>query len=376
MHSGNFIMIIALLILISCNSKPSESVELEPAQISDEITISKSQFDGMKMQLGELSDQHFDKIIKATGIIEAENNAKAVVAVHFGGLVNELPWKTGEYVTKGQLLLTLISPEAVDLQQDYLNARAQLEYLKSEADRQELLAKENAVAAKQALKAVSEYKVMHSMLQSATQKLKLMRISVSALNEGQIVSDIPVYSPISGYISAINITKGSNLAPSENAMELVNTGNLHLALQVFEKDIMNVRKDQKIAFTIPVTGSKSYQASVSLTGKSISGEKRITVVLGHFQTKYPELLPGMFAEASIITEHLTLPALPEDAIIRNETQTWLYELISADEKNYVFKKIAIFTGETQNGFTAILNADSLNSDKKFLIKGAYDILTI
>lgn len=376
MHSGNFILIITLLILTSCNSKTSESVELEPDQISDEITISKSQFEGMKMQLGEMSEQSFDKKIKATGIIEAENNAKAVVAVHFGGLVNDISWKTGEYVSKGQLLFTLSSPEAVNLQQEYLNARAQLEYLKSESERQELLAKENAVAAKQALKAISEYKVMQSLLQSASEKLKLMRISVTALNEGHIVSNIPVYAPISGHISVINIKKGSYLAPAENAMELVNTANLHLALQVFEKDIMDVRKGQKIDFKIPVSGSKSYQAAVYLTGKSISGEKRITEVHGHFQTNYPELLPGMFVEANIITESLTLTALPEEAIVRNDTQTWIYVLSIADENSYVFKKITIFTGETQNGFTAILNADALKSYNQFLIKGAYDILTI
>lgn len=364
------------IVFTACNSKTAETVELQPEQISDEIIVSKSQFDAMKMELGEVTERRFDKIIKANGIVEAENSAKATVSSYFGGVVGDLPWKVGSYIKKGQLLFTLSSTEIIDLQKDYLDSRAQLEYLKTEADRQEILAKENAVAAKLALKAKSDHAVMFAQHKSIKEKLGLLNISLASLESGMVTNRISVYAPISGYISEIHIQKGSYLAPTESAMLITNTDQLFLTLQVFEKDILHIKQGQSINFILPTNNNKRYEAEVLLVGKYIESDKRVIPVQGKMKQRYAELIPGMYVEASIISDKRNLPALPDASIISEGDASVVFILSGTDESNYIFKKTVIFTGESMDGYTAVVNDKISDKGHKILIKGAYDILTI
>lgn len=206
MYIKYFLIIFAGLFLF-CKLSSNETAGLLPEQVSDDIVVYKAQFDGLKMTLGAVSEHTFDQVIAATGKIEVEHNAKATVSSHIGGFVQNMSWKIGQKVNKGALLFTL-STEAIDIQQKYMESKAQLAYLKSEAERQEILAKENAVANKNAMKANADYKVMMSTYQSLKEKIKLMNMSTKDIENGQFSSTIHIYAPISGYISAIHVNQG------------------------------------------------------------------------------------------------------------------------------------------------------------------------
>lgn len=47
-----------------------------------------------------------------------------------GGSVRDIRVLPGEYVRKGEVILTLANPAFIELQQSYLDAAAQTEYLK------------------------------------------------------------------------------------------------------------------------------------------------------------------------------------------------------------------------------------------------------
>lgn len=55
---------------------------------------------------------------------------------------------TGDYVKKGQTIVTLKNPEFISLQQEYLTASAQVEYLQQEYLRQKTLASREAASQK------------------------------------------------------------------------------------------------------------------------------------------------------------------------------------------------------------------------------------
>lgn len=374
MYIKYFLIIIAGLFLFSCKSSTNETAELLPEQVSDDIVVNKAQFDGLKMTLGGVSEHTFDQVIAATGKIEVENNAKASVSSHIGGFVQNMPWKIGQKVNKGALLFTLSSTEAIDIQQKYMESKAQLAYLKSEAERQEILAKENAVANKNAIKANADYKVTMSTYQSLKEKVKLMNMSTKDIENGQFSSAIQIYAPISGYISAININKGGFLATSDIALEIVNADDIHLILDIFEKDVMNIKIGQKISFTIPETGGKVYQASVFIIGKMIEGEKRTVEIHGHLEKTDANILAGMYVEAKIVTDSAIKPAINNDALVKVDDKYFVLVMKKQEGDNYYFAKKEVKVGQEKNGFTEIEN-NAIPADTKILTKGAYDVMT-
>ncbi|MBK8628426.1 MAG: efflux RND transporter periplasmic adaptor subunit [Saprospiraceae bacterium] len=374
MYIKYFLIIFAGLFLFSCKSSSNETAELLPEQVSDDIVVYKAQFDGLKMTLGAVSEHTFDQVIAATGKIEVEHNAKATVSSHIGGFVQNMSWKIGQKVNKGALLFTLSSTEAIDIQQKYMESKAQLAYLKSEAERQEILAKENAVANKNAMKANADYKVMMSTYQSLKEKIKLMNMSTKDIENGQFSSTIHIYAPISGYISAIHVNKGGFLATSDIALEIVNADDIHLVLDVFEKDVMNIKTGQKINFTIPETGTQTYQATVFIIGKMIEGEKRTVEIHGHLDKTDTNLLAGMYVEAKIVTDSALKPAINHDALVKVDDKYYVLVMKKQEGENYYFAKKEVKIGPEKSGFVEIEN-NEIPADAKILTKGAFDVMT-
>lgn len=374
MYLKYILFITVAVFLFSCKSSSNETAELLPEQVSEDIMVTKAQFEGLKMTLGSITEHTFDQVISATGKIEVENNAKAIVSSHIGGFVQNMPWKIGQKVNKGALLFTLSSTEAIDIQQKYMESKAQLAYLKAEAERQDILAKENAVANKNAMKANVEYKVMISTFQSLKEKVKLMNMSTKDIENGQFSASIHIYAPITGYISAIHVNKGAFLATSNIALEIVNADEKHLVLDVFEKDVMNIKVGQKISFTIPETGTKIYRATVIIIGKMIEDEKRTVEIHGHLDKTDANLLAGMYVEAKIITDSAVKPAINHDALVKLDDKYYVLVMKKQEGENYYFVKNEVKVRQEKNGFFEIENND-IPVDAKILTKGAFDVMT-
>ena len=83
------------------------------------------------------------------------------------------------------------------------------------------------------------------------------------------------------------------------------------------------------------------------------------------------LLPGMFMNAEIeITGKLTL-SLPDDAIVSYGNKQYAF----VEKTRNSFEMVQIQTGESENGFTEVINAENL-SDKNVVKAGAYDLLMV
>jgi len=242
-YSYYILFTLAISFLSSCGgeNKPSggENTEQEDASL---VEITQEQFNSMKMEISPLQEREFDNTIKASGKIDVPPKNRAKVTSFVGGYVKSISLLVGDKVSKGQPLLTLESPEYIDLQQSYLEIAGQMKYLKSEYERQKTLFDEKISSQKKYLEAESSYKRAKATYESLRQKLNMLRIDPSQVEQGKFSSYITVYSPISGDITVINANVGMAISPVDVIMEIVETQAMHLELAVFEKDIFNLKK--------------------------------------------------------------------------------------------------------------------------------------
>ena len=369
---------IVMLTLISCNSgkDSNEPIQLEEKSNSEEVTITTSQFSSSQMELGKFSNQVFHQSVKTNGMFDVPPESKVSVSAYFGGYVKELNLLPGQEVKKGQLLFTLENPEYVQLQEEFLVAKAQLGYLKSDFERQKELVKDNVTSQKNFLKAESDYRVTSATYESLKKKLGLMNINPNNITENSIRSTISVTAPISGFITSVNAEKGMFLNPADIATTITNTDHLHIELNIFETDFSQVEIGQQIQFRLQKEGSKYYQAKVYLISKSIDAQKRTANVHGHLINDDEERLfaPGMYVEAEIFTATDSLPALPQEAIVDLEDRHYLLIKTGEDTDGIKFDRKEIQVGRTANGFTEIKNAGDFNENSEFLVKGAFNLI--
>lgn len=366
----------AIGFISSCGgeSKPSEEERIEQEDTSL-VEITQEQFSSMKMEISPLQEREFDNTVKASGKIDVPPKNRAKVTSFVGGYVKSISLLVGDKVAKGQPLLTLESPEYIDLQQSYLEIAGQMEYLKSEYERQKTLFDEKISSQKKYLEAESTYKRAKATYESLRQKLNMLRINPSQVEQGKFSSFITVYSPISGDITAINANVGMAISPVDVIMEIVETQAMHLELAVFEKDVFNLKTGQKITFTVPQIGSEKFEAQVSQIGKSVGGNDRVINVYASLDSGAKQkLLTGMFVEAQLVAASRNALSIPFDAVTTEESNNFLLVLESEKEGIYIFRKTLVKTGERNGDWLEIIPDDKLNSDTKVLTKGVYDVI--
>lgn len=377
MKKYNYILSILVgFALIACGGEKKTGEE--PSMVEEDksvVVVTQDQFKTMNMEISPLVEKDFDVVIKASGRIDVPPQKRAKVTSFVGGFVKSLSHMVGDKVTKGQPLLTLESPEYLDIQQSYLEIFGQLSYLKSEYERQRTLFNEKIASQKKYLEAESDYKKAKATYESLRQKLRLLNINPEQVEQGKLSSSVTVYAPISGDITIINANMGMSVSPSDVIMEIVDTKSLHLELSVFEKNVFDLKNGQKVKFIIPQISSDEFEAVISLIGKSVEGNDRIITVYATLDDAAKQkLLSGMFAEAQIVANSKKVLSVPVDALTSEESNQFLLVLESEKEGNYTFRKTLVKTGERNGEWVEVLVDNNIKADARILIKGVYDVI--
>jgi cobalt-zinc-cadmium efflux system membrane fusion protein len=256
----------------------------------------------------------------------------------------------------------------IQLQQDYLTAKARLNFIEAEYYRQKELNQSKASSDKVFQQTEADYTTEKINVKSLAERLKLIGINPDKLDENTISRSINIYSPIDGYVSKVNVNIGKFTQPSEVLFELINPADIHLALTIFEKDLAKLSIGQKLfAYTNSQPDIK-HVCEIILIGKNLSSE-RSTEVHSHFENYDKSLVPGMYMNAEIELKNNHVYALPEEAIVRYQNNLYIFLL----EAETTFTMHEIKTGDSENGYIEIISgADWV--DKNIVVKGAYNLL--
>jgi len=368
------ITLIALVFLTSCSEKAKKTTAVKAAETVEEhnnTEVTKTQFETAGMVLGKFTEQNFPVTVQASGMIDVPPQSKQIVTSFYGGTVKKSNLLIGDVVRKGQALVTIENPEFVDMQQEYLEIKEQLDYLKNEYERQKTLFDEKITSQKKYLKAKSDYQRQLARYKGLAKKLTMLNISTSSVEQGNITSQITLYAAISGSVTKVNVSKGTQVSPSDEIIEIINTDHIHVELTVFEKDAMKIKKGQVIRFKIPEASDDYFEAEVHLVGKTIDEKTRTVKVHGHLHKETKNNFNiGMFVSAFIEISNEKSIALPSDAVLEEGEGNIVFQLEKQENDHYIFEEIEVKAGKTYNGYTQILSKD-LDKEKLILVKNAY-----
>ena len=359
-------------VFISCKEHKTE----ENAVVdSDLISVTDTQFQSVGMAIGNPSEQNFDETVKASGKVDVPPQNRSQITSFIGGYVKSTQLLVGDKVVKGQPLLTLENTEFLDIQKEYLEVASQMNYLKSEYLRQKTLFDEKITSQKNYLKAESDFQRAKGMYQSLKEKLKLLNINPVKVEQGKLTSVVTIYAPISCDIVVMNAHLGMHINPSDVILEIIQTNHLHLELAIFEKDILKIKKEQDILFTVPEASKEVFHANVHLVGKSIEGNDRTINIHAHLDDEIKQqLLTGMFVEASIIVNSKKALAIPKEALLTEESKNFVLLVNKHQNGIYTFKKVAVSIGATSQDYVEIIPEKQIDAQSKILTKGVYDVV--
>ncbi|MBS1620091.1 MAG: efflux RND transporter periplasmic adaptor subunit [Bacteroidetes bacterium] len=363
-----FLIISIAVVIVNCGNKKGIEPQHEAQPEENIATLTADQYKNAGIVTGKMERQNISSVLKLNGKIDVPPQSMISVSTPLGGYLKTTQLLPGTHVNKGEVLAIMEDPLYIQLQQDYLTAKAQFEYNESEYNRQKELNQSKATSDKVYEQAKATYQTQYILIRSLEQKLKLIGINPDKITADNISRSINIYSPINGFVSDVKVNIGKYVNPSDVLFELVNPDDIHLTLTVFEKDITKLAIGQRLFAYTNTHPEKRYECEIILVSKNIANDNA-TEVHCHFEQYDKTLLPGMFMNADVeLTKNIT-NALPEEAFVRFENKQYVFAAL----ENSRFEMIEVQAGNSENGFTEIINADKFN-DRSFVIRGAYNLL--
>ncbi len=374
-----------------------------------EVELNEAQFKASAIELGTFAMKNLNEVLNANGYTKLPPQNQADVSVHMTGIVKSINVIEGQYVKKGQVLATLESPEFAQLQEAYLTSKSNLEFLKLEYERQKILSDENVNSKKVFQRTKSDYDIEKSRLASLDRQLSVLNLSKKSAT-----SVMALTSPLTGYVTEVNVKLASNAEVGKPLFTVVDNSKLHVDLLVYEKDLQKVKEGQSIRFVLTNQDNTEIIGKVFNVSKSFENDTKSVAVHAEILNPTKSLISGMYVNALIDVGTRQVQALPTDAVIRADGREYIFVLEegheepSHDEQEghkhdhgyahdhehdaaeghnhddgheheeaegaaYHFQRIEVKTGTSQLGYVQVTLLQEIDKNAKIVLNGAYYI---
>ena len=223
----------------------------------------------------------------------------ATVTLTMGGTVHSTPLLPGDYVKKGAVLATLENPDFILLQQSYLEAHAQTEYLEAEYHRQERLSSQEAASQKRFQQSKADYLSMKSRLEAAAAQLTILGVMPGDLLKDGIRPYLEVKSPLNGYVTGMTLNLGKYIHAGEPVCEVIDKGETLLCLTAYEKDLDDLTPGSRIQFRVNGMGKQTFDATLLSVGQEVDAVNRSLEIYARVKGNHERFRPGMYVTARV-----------------------------------------------------------------------------
>ena len=284
------------LLTASCSSNPEQptaSADTETVVQAETDSTQTPEVDGVSGATNVANPPSFNGVI----VMPPQNHV--TVTLSMGGSVQDIRILPGEYVRKGEIILTLANPAFIELQQAYLDAAAQTEYLGKEYDRQQKLVSGESASLKRMQQSKADYLSMKSRMEAAAAQLALLGTDTATLNREGIRTYLEVRAPRNGYVTNMNINAGKYYAAGEPVCDVIDKSTPMLQLTAYEKDLDKLLPGNRFTFRVNGMPDTTFTAELVSVDQMVDNVNRSIKVYARITQACPNFRPGMYVSAQI-----------------------------------------------------------------------------
>jgi cobalt-zinc-cadmium efflux system membrane fusion protein len=287
---------------------------------SDVIELTSEETDAIEIETVRAAYMPLKSKLAAMGKVLEHPYRKAIVSYAFPARISQIHVRIGDWVKRGQKLITLQSEEVGNAKSDFYKAQADYELARVNYERQKRLFDRGVGAQKDYLSAESDFKVAEANLNSAEKKLHVLGFNeeeVQAIADTHQINPIIVlYAPIAGKITVNNAILGALIDQETEILTIMDPTILCIDAEIYEKDIAKIRDKQQVEVSVPAYPRDQFNAEVCFIGDVLNEDTRTITVRSEVNNSDFKLKPGMFADIRILLNHQSKTlVLPKEAIL-------------------------------------------------------------
>jgi len=383
------LLIPVLFMFLACSGQqdsplPAEAVHKDHEPETLHLSQEKVQAWGIKWALPVKT--RVESRISVPGVLSLNLNRTAHISSFVGGKVVSLSVDLGMPVRKGQVLLTINSPEFARAQADFLQARARFLLSSQEYDRAKMLLEEQAIEQKEYLRREAEHEqsaTRYGALGSALHSYGITHAQIDALigkcerlDQETYKCDIAdprlnVLSPISGTVIERDVVLGEHVDPEKVLFAVSDLATLWAELDAYENNLPLIQPDSTIAITSSLYPERLFSGKITMISDLVDPKLRTIKVRAEIDNSDKQLKPNMYIQGLIENHSMTEDSLmlPEAAIQNLEGQ----KVVFLRTQEHTFAAHPVTVGRKIAGNRIIL--EGLNGDEDVVVDGAFTLKT-
>ena len=413
-----YIILLSLLVFVFCGSKEKNisslsheqdghKHEAQTAEVSDqgaheheqeanlhkgeehaELHLSAKKQKEWGIVVGTATKQDIASKITIPGVIALNQNKTAHISSFVKGKVVSLSSDLGDRVNKKQILVTINSPDFVQAQATFLQARAKLNLSRQDVKRAKMLLQEKAIEQKEYLRREAghaelstEYGAAESILHSYgiehEQIQELIKKCDSLVEKGELCEladpNLCILSPVEGTVIFRNVIVGEHVEPQKILFTVSHLNTLWAHLDAYEKDLPYISKESEVTIKSPLYPEKEFTGKIAYISDLVDEKLRTIKIRIEVKNDDGLLKPNMYIQGNVEnrqTEKKML-AIPEEAVQNINGEKIVFVLEEELEEENVFAVIHVELGEKIGNKRIITKG--LEEGEKIVIKGAFNL---
>jgi cobalt-zinc-cadmium efflux system membrane fusion protein len=335
------------------------------------IAMPLNENDAFEVATEKVSYRQVRSVHTAMGKILAPQTRLARVSYAFPARVSAIAVQLGDWVEKGQLVMTLQSEEVGRTKAEYYKCIADLELARANYEREKRLSDRGVGAAKNVVTSEAELKVAQSNLDAAEKKLHVLGFSEDEVRAvaktHQVNPEVTLLSPISGKVIEQKAILGGMIDQSSDLMTIMDPRVLWIEAEIFERDIGKILIGQQAEVTVPAFPGRIFRTRLKYISDLLKEDSRTVSVRAELDNSDFRLKPGMFADMTILTgKEQPVLTIPAQALLDEENQQIVFAKI---DKQYIARAVTI--GARQNGYCEVI--DGLQEGELVVTRGNYQL---
>jgi len=370
MKSLSIILIISML--FSCSQKRIEekkTTKIETIAVPDVLNLSIEQVKSLALSYADVSSENISATLRLSGKLAVLPDQRTTLSSVVGGHIKSIQALPGKIVKKGQQILSLEDPSIIQLQQDYLIAKAELLSVEPNYLRQKELNTSKTTSDKNLQQAESAYYALLATKKGLEERLRMLGINTSTISISNIQRAVSIVAPFDGVITQVMVNNGKYVNASDELVEIINPKGYVITFNVFEKDISDIQVGQNIAVYTNGQANQKMIARVMTKVPVVSEDGDAQIMAEFVGTPSVQLAEGLFLNGEVQLANVRAYVLPMDAIVSFAEKEYVFEQITPTQ----FKLIEVQIGTQQNDNIQVLNYEVI-VNKKIIQNGAYGLL--
>ncbi len=311
------------------------------------ISMSPTAMQLANVQTAIVGNSGGNKSVKLSGKVQADERLNYTQTSHIPGRIEELKVNfTGEFISKGQVIATIYSPELTTAQNELLQA-AKIQDSQPE------------------------------LFQAAKNKLKNWKVSNAQiseiLNNNTILRNFPIRANVSGYVTEKLANLGDHLQQGQAIYEVADLSRVWVLFDIYETDLSWIKVGDEIEYSIQSLPGETFKGKISYIDPLIDPASRVAKARIEVSNPKGKFKPEMFASGTIkaaLNSNTATLSVPKSAVLWTGKRSVVY-VKNTSENGISFKLREVTLGPSL-GDTYVIE-EGLQGGEEIAINGTFSI---